>query len=129
MISTYFAVCGGDLTVKEKIFMAFAWMPKATVQAALGPIFLDNVFKIQKHLWDTQENKDAWIASGRNATEWQPFGEEAKWLQMGNDILTLAVLSILITAPLGAVCILSLGPRLLEGDKNDDGESNTEESA
>ena len=32
MIGTYFAVCGGDLTVKEKIFMAFAWMPKATVQ-------------------------------------------------------------------------------------------------
>merc|ERR1712088_1125243 len=36
MVGTYFSVCGGELTVKEKIFMAFAWMPKATVQAALG---------------------------------------------------------------------------------------------
>merc|ERR1712013_517007 len=42
------------------------------------------------------------------------FKEE--WTQMGNDILTLAVLSILITAPLGAVCILGLGPKLLTSD-------------
>ena len=33
---------------------------------------------------------------------------------MGEEILTLAVLSILITAPLGSVCILGLGPLLLE---------------
>ena len=45
MVGTYFAVAGGELNVKEKVFMAFAWMPKATVQAALGPIFLDNVKK------------------------------------------------------------------------------------
>merc|ERR1712045_259163 len=127
MVGTYFAVCGGDLNVKEKIFMAFAWMPKATVQAALGPIFLDNVFKVPKNLWDTPENKEAWIASGRNETEWAPIGNEAEWLAMGNDILTLAVLSILITAPLGAVCILGLGPKLLEGNKTD--EDSTTESA
>ena len=35
----------------------------------------------------------------------------------GQQILTLAVLSILITAPLGAVSILALGPKLLETDK------------
>merc|ERR1711997_906934 len=117
MVGTYFAVCGGDLNVKEKIFMAFAWMPKATVQAALGPIFLDNVFKVPKNLWDTPENKAAWIASGRNETEWAPIG---------NDILTLAVLSILITAPLGAVCILGLGPKLIESNKKDENSSTTE---
>ena len=33
---------------------------------------------------------------------------------MGSEVLTLAVLSILITAPLGAVCILALGPVLLD---------------
>lgn len=58
--------------------MAFAWMPKATVQAALGPVFLDNCIK-----WNKEE-----------------------WIPMGEEILTLAVLSILITAPLGAICIL-----------------------
>merc|ERR1712110_1083581 len=126
MVGTYFSVCGGELTVKEKIFMAFAWMPKATVQAALGPIFLDNVFKVPKTLWDTPENKAAWIESGRNITEWSPIGNEAEWLEMGNDILTLAVLSILITAPLGAVCILGLGPKLLESNKKDEDSSTTE---
>ena len=80
MVGTYFAVSCGSLNTKEKIFMAFAWMPKATVQAALGPVFLDNCIKYGKD-------------------EWQPMGEE---------ILTLAVLSILITAPLGAVCILGM---------------------
>lgn len=45
MVGTYFAVSCGSLNNKEKIFMAFAWMPKATVQAALGPVFLDNCIK------------------------------------------------------------------------------------
>ena len=36
MIGTFFAVSCGNLNFKEKIFMAFAWLPKATVQAALG---------------------------------------------------------------------------------------------
>ena len=39
MIATYFAVSCGNLNTKEKIFMAFAWLPKATVQAALGNIY------------------------------------------------------------------------------------------
>jgi len=97
MIGTYFAVCGGELTVKEKIFMAFAWLPKATVQAALGPIFLDNVLK-------------------QTPEQWKLLGDKEEWTNMGNDILTLAVLSILITAPIGAVCILGLGPKLLESN-------------
>jgi len=98
MVGTYFAVCGGELNVKEKIFMAFAWLPKATVQAALGPIFLDNVLK------QTDE-------------QWEVLGDRTQWMEMGNDILTLAVLSILITAPVGAVCILGLGPQLLSSDQ------------
>ena len=56
--------------------------------------------------------------------DWLDFGEEGEesmairqnWIDMGNNILTLAVLSILITAPLGAVSILALGPKLLEQD-------------
>merc|ERR1719447_2593399 len=92
MVGTFFAVTCGNLNTREKIFMAFAWMPKATVQAALGPIFLDNAIKY-----------------GR--TEWQPMGEE---------ILTLAVLSILITAPLGAISILAFGPKLLENKPEED---------
>ena len=86
MLGVVIAVSGGTLNSKEKLFMAFAWLPKAAVQAAIGPVFLDNARKFNK-------------------PEWEP---------MGREILTLAVLSILITAPLGAFSIVFLGPRLLE---------------
>jgi len=93
MVGTYFAVSGGNLNVKEKIFMSFAWMPKATVQAALGPLALSKA----KNMGDT---------------DFYPIGEQ---------ILTMAVLSILLTAPLGAVAIMGLGPKLLSMDlENDD---------
>ena len=105
MVGTYIAVLGAGLNTKEKIFMAFAWLPKATVQAALGPIFLDNVLRFEESKFDQLGNREEWIG-------------------MGNDILTLAVLSILITAPLGAVSILALGPRLLERDENFKAEMN-----
>ena len=35
MVGTYFAVSCGNLNRKEKIFMAFAWLPKAAVQVSL----------------------------------------------------------------------------------------------
>ena len=35
MIGVVFAVSGGNLNKKEKIFMAFAWLPKAAVQVGL----------------------------------------------------------------------------------------------
>ena len=69
-------------------------------------------------MWDTEENKQAWILEnpGRNITEWSPLGKEEDWTTWGEDILTLAVMSILITAPLGAVFILALGTKFLEPD-------------
>ena len=36
MIGVVFAVSGGNLNKKEKIFMAFAWLPKAAVQVGTG---------------------------------------------------------------------------------------------
>ena len=120
MIGTYGAVSGGNLTPKEKVFMAFAWMPKATVQAALGPLFLDDIGKLPDSVWDTEENKQAWILEnqGKNISDWNPLGNKEEWLGWGEDILTLAVMSILITAPLGAIFILTLGPKLLSVDED-----------
>ena len=34
MLGVVFAVSGGNLNKKEKIFMAFAWLPKAAVQVS-----------------------------------------------------------------------------------------------
>jgi len=99
LLGTFFAVSCGNLTAKEKIFLAFAWMPKATVQAALGPIFLERAKLL----------------------------EMSEMYHMGEQILTLAVLSILITAPLGAVTIMGLGPMLLEKKKSDEDEDEDED--
>merc|ERR1711881_835102 len=83
MVGTYFAVCGGELSVKEKIFMAFAWMPKATVQAALGPIFLTKVGQVDPSNWDTEENRHNWEMAGKNITEFSPLGIKEEWTTMG----------------------------------------------
>ena len=66
------------LTKKERLFCLFAYIPKATVQAAIGGI---------------------------------PLGVG---LGCGSTVLTVAVLSILITAPLGAILIEASYKKLLE---------------
>ena len=61
-------------------------IPTFLFQAALGPVALDEVRKL--HL----EQYEAYA----------------------NIVLITAVISILITAPVGAILIMQLGPRLLE---------------
>lgn len=108
ILASYLAVLGGNLTVKERIFVALAWLPKATVQAALGPVALDTLCSS-----DLDETSDLFL--------------ERK--QLGLKVLTVAVLVILITAPLGSIAITLAGPRLLkkcvpvEGDANNEVES------
>jgi NhaP-type Na+/H+ or K+/H+ antiporter len=79
---TFMAVGCRGLRWQERVFIALAWMPKATVQAAIGGIALDNA-------------------------------ETDKEREMGRDVLAIAVLSILCTAPIGAAIIAVTGPRLL----------------
>ena len=67
-----------------------------SLQAALGSIFLDTAKK-------------------QSAVE---------LYHMGEQILTLAVVSILITAPLGAVAILAAGPMLLTKEEKEEQEEN-----
>ncbi|XP_015778740.1 PREDICTED: mitochondrial sodium/hydrogen exchanger 9B2-like [Acropora digitifera] len=88
MIITFLVVSGNSLSVREKIFVAIAWSPKATVQAAIGSLSLD-------------------IARERG---FAGMRQE----ELGIQILTIAVLSILFTAPSGAVAIAVSGPRLLQ---------------
>lgn len=77
-VGTYISLFGSDLNVKEKLFCVVAYIPKATVQAAIGAVPLA-----------------AGVASGE-------------------VILAVAVLSILLTAPMGAIGIKVLGERILE---------------
>jgi NhaP-type Na+/H+ and K+/H+ antiporters len=78
MAGVYLCMLKTPLTFKEKLFCMIAYIPKATVQAAIGGIPL------------------------------------ALGLSCGNMVLTVAVLAILITAPLGAFGIDMTYKRFLE---------------
>ena len=80
-VGTYLSLLGTEFTLKEKLFCVVAYIPKATVQAAIGAVPLA-----------------AGVASG-------------------DLILAVAVLSILLTAPLGAIGIMVVGERVLEHDE------------
>ncbi|WP_186567148.1 cation:proton antiporter [Lawsonibacter celer] len=69
---------GGGLNGKERLFAVLAYLPKATVQAAIGGVPL------------------------------------AMGLSCGETVLTVAVIAILVTAPLGALAIDAAYRRLLE---------------
>ena len=72
------SVAGSDLDVKEKLFCMVSYLPKATVQAAIGGVALAN------------------------------------GLACGEIVLSVAVLGILITAPIGAIGMDSLYARCLK---------------
>lgn len=71
-----------SLSFKERLFCIIAYLPKATVQAAIGSVPL------------------------------------AMGLPCGKIVLSVAVLAILITAPLGAIGIDSAYKKLLTHDEN-----------
>lgn len=66
-VGVYICLIGTKLELKEKIYCIIAYLPKATVQAAIGSVPL------------------------------------SLGLSCGNMVLSVAVLSILVTAPLGAI--------------------------
>jgi NhaP-type Na+/H+ or K+/H+ antiporter len=78
----YLALAGSNLNLQEKIFCIIAYMPKATVQAAIGAIPLS-----------------MGVASGQ-------------------EILAIAVIAILFTAPLGAMGVSWYGEKALKVDEN-----------
>ena len=45
-VAAWFSVIGAGLTQYERIYVAISWLPKATVQAALAPLFLDTVMEM-----------------------------------------------------------------------------------
>lgn len=73
-----FCLLGTELTPKERIFCMIAYLPKATVQAAIGSVPL------------------------------------AMGLPCGKMVLSVAVLAILVTAPLGAIGMDMSYKRLLQ---------------
>ena len=78
----------------------------ATVQAALGPVALDSLYNS-----DLDPNSDLYKLRK----------------ELGLKILTIAVLVILITAPIGSIAITLSGPKLLN-KKSSNTEGETQEN-
>ena len=58
-IAAYLAVSGGANNPREKIFVSLAWLPKATVQAALGPVALGKAKEaLARYVTETQPSQD-----------------------------------------------------------------------
>ncbi len=81
LVGVFVSLLKTALTFKERLFCMIAYLPKATVQAAIGGIPL------------------------------------ALGLNSGAMVLTVSVLSILITAPLGSIGIDMAAPRLLQKEE------------
>merc|ERR1712046_153808 len=88
--------------VKEKLSMV-SWCPKATVQAALATAALDFI-TVQIKAGVFAENDPVVL----------------QYLDNAMVILTTAILSIIMTAPLFAVLMLQLAPRLLDDDREEE---------
>lgn len=80
-VGVFICLLGTKLTAKERLFCIIAYLPKATVQAAIGSVPL------------------------------------SLGLPCGKTVLSVAVLAILITAPLGAIGIDRTYSRLLEKEE------------
>ncbi|XP_018008691.1 sodium/hydrogen exchanger 9B2 [Hyalella azteca] len=87
VVTTFFVVLGSGLNIRERFFVALAWLPKATIQAAIGSTALDYAVRI-----------------GADETE----------IALAKKVLTIVVLVILISAPIGAIAIMTSAPRLLQ---------------
>ncbi|XP_026839830.1 sodium/hydrogen exchanger 9B2 isoform X1 [Drosophila erecta] len=84
----YLSTYGGNLSRKERAYITISGFPKATVQAALGPVALDMA-------------RAASVAS-------------AEQLALAGNVLIISVLAIIFTAPLGAILMLRLAPYWLK---------------
>ncbi len=86
-VGVWISLLKSDLNNRERLFCVISYWPKATVQAAIGAVPL------------------TMIQTGKMATV---------TAETGQLILAIAVLSIVVTAPLGAIGIKLSGPKLLE---------------
>jgi len=121
MIASFLVVLGAGFNLKEKLFIPFAWLPKATVQAAIGAAAFDMATKAMAAAKVTlAEEIENFNASAPNATYPVLDPEYAINIQRGEQVLTLAVLSIIITAPIGAVLIAIFSNILLTADAKAD---------
>ncbi|KAK8396546.1 hypothetical protein O3P69_005530 [Scylla paramamosain] len=94
--TSFLVVMGAGFSLLERLFIAIAWLPKATVQAAIGSHALDYV---RRH------------------------GNDPDDIFRGQQVVTIAVMVILVTAPIGAAAIKLTGPKFLARHQSHDSQA------
>lgn len=87
LLAAFLCVSGTGLTLREKIFVCLSWLPKATVQASIGSY----AFSLALEL-----------------------GSNEEIVGYAQVIVTVAMLVILTSAPLGSLLMFLTAPVLLE---------------
>ncbi|XP_063972582.1 sodium/hydrogen exchanger 9B1-like isoform X2 [Diachasmimorpha longicaudata] len=85
-------------TLKERVFVALAWLPKGTLQAALAPMALEEARLI----------------------------DDEKEISLAMDVVRISVVAIVFLAPLGAIIMMVSGPLLLNRLEEDEINRNRE---
>ncbi|KAI4458860.1 sodium/hydrogen exchanger family [Holotrichia oblita] len=85
VVASFVSTYSSNFNLKENIFIAICWIPKTTLQAALGAVALDKARAL---------NDDAMI-------------------YYATIVLVISVLSIVLTSPIGGVLIMRIGPKFL----------------
>jgi hypothetical protein len=99
IISTFMVMYDRKYTLRERVFYAVAWTPKATVQASLSAVPLALI---------------QGLMAGRPDYD--------VWLQWGQEILTTGVFAIIICGTLGTLMVFLTAPVLLnKGEVGGDG--------
>ncbi|XP_015601943.2 sodium/hydrogen exchanger 9B1 isoform X2 [Cephus cinctus] len=84
-IFTVAATFRTPFNIKERIFVALAWLPKGTLQAALAPMAYEQASKTN----------------------------DTKAIELAVDLVRISVVAIVFMAPLGAILMMLTGPILL----------------
>ncbi|KZC14599.1 Sodium/hydrogen exchanger 9B1 [Dufourea novaeangliae] len=97
-IATCLTTLRTQFTWKERLFVVASWLPKGTLQAALGPMALERV---------------------RNKMQ-------SENIEIALDVVRISVITILIMAPIGAFVVTFSGPFLLNKISEEERQRNRE---
>lgn len=86
LISSFVLTSWSNLPFRERMFLVVAWMPKGTVQAALGPVALDTAIDL---------------------------GLDQSYQDLAYKVMNIAATTVIISSFVGSLTLKLIGPRLL----------------
>jgi len=79
----------GNISTREKLYLCLAWLPKGTVQAALGPAALDTALAAKN------------------------LPSDVDFEDLGYKVMNISAATVMAAATIGCLLLRFVGPRLL----------------